>query len=203
MKNQVKRALILMLSPVLVVSALTAQTGSLKGFVFDSQTGSAVPLATVRINNATIGTSSDGFGFFSISRIPAGGHEVITSFIGYQDDTTKVNIREGSVAELVIHLTPKVFELGEAVINAERARQERINTAAVHRITPVTISKIPGFTGQADLAEFLQVLPGIIFTGDQGGQFYVRGGAPAHNLVKLDGMTVINPFHSIGFISVF
>ena len=49
----------------------------------------------------------------------------------------------------------------------------------------------------------LQVLPGVITTGDQGGQLYIRGGAPIQNLVKLDGMILYNPFHSIGFFSVF
>ena len=47
------------------------------------------------------------------------------------------------------------------------------------------------------------VLPGIISTGDQGGQIYIRGGSPVQNKILLDGMTIYNPFHSIGFFSVF
>jgi hypothetical protein len=47
------------------------------------------------------------------------------------------------------------------------------------------------------------VLPGVVFTGDQGGQLYIRGGAPIQNKVLLDGMIVYNPFHSIGLFSVF
>ena len=34
-----------------------------------------------------------------------------------------------------------------------------------------------------DLAQYLQVLPGVIFTGDQGGQLYIRGGSPIQNKV--------------------
>jgi hypothetical protein len=49
----------------------------------------------------------------------------------------------------------------------------------------------------------LQVIPGIITTGDQGGHIYVRGGSPIHNKVTLDGLTIINPFHFIGSFSVF
>ena len=48
----------------------------------------------------------------------------------------------------------------------------------------------------------LQVLPGVIFTGDQGGQLYIRGGSPIQNKVLLDGMIIYNPFHSIGLFSV-
>ena len=57
--------------------------------------------------------------------------------------------------------------------------------------------------GQADFAQYLQVVPGVIFTGDQGGQLYIRGGSPIQNKVLLDGMVVYNPFHSIGLLSVF
>ncbi len=56
---------------------------------------------------------------------------------------------------------------------------------------------------EPDFAQYVQVLPGVIFTGDQGGQLYIRGGAPIQNKVLLDGMVVYNPFHSIGFFSVF
>ena len=65
------------------------------------------------------------------------------------------------------------------------------------------MDKIPSVGGEPDLAQYLQVLPGVIFTGDQGGQLYIRGGAPIQNKVLLDGMIIYNPFHSIGLFSVF
>ena len=46
------------------------------------------------------------------------------------------------------------------------------------------------------------MLPGVVFSGDQGGQLYIRGGTPVHNKVLLDGMIIYNPFHSIGLFSV-
>lgn len=57
--------------------------------------------------------------------------------------------------------------------------------------------------GEPDIAQYLQVLPGVVFTGDQGGQLYIRGGLPVQNKVLLDGLIVYNPFHSIGLFSVF
>ena len=53
------------------------------------------------------------------------------------------------------------------------------------------------------MAQYLQVIPGVVFTGDQGGQLYIRGGAPIQNKVLLDGMVIYNPFHSIGLFSGF
>jgi len=49
----------------------------------------------------------------------------------------------------------------------------------------------------------IQILPGVVSTGDQGGQIYIRGGSPVQNRIMLDGLTIYNPFHSIGFFSIF
>ena len=62
---------------------------------------------------------------------------------------------------------------------------------------------IPTIGGEPDLAQYMQVIPGVVFTGDQGGQLYIRGGSPIQNKVLLDGMIIYSPFHSIGLFSVF
>ncbi|MBK7947061.1 MAG: TonB-dependent receptor plug domain-containing protein [Flavobacteriales bacterium] len=74
---------------------------------------------------------------------------------------------------------------------------------SVTKLTPKQIKRLPSVGGEADLAQYLQVVPGVIFTGDQGGQLYVRGGSPIMNKVMMDGMVIYNPFHSIGLFSVF
>ena len=74
---------------------------------------------------------------------------------------------------------------------------------SVTTITPKELKMIPSIGGEPDLVQFLQVLPGVVFSGDQGGQLYIRGGSPVMNKVLLDGMTLYNPFHSIGLFSVF
>ena len=60
------------------------------------------------------------------------------------------------------------------------------------------LEMIPTIGGEPDLAQYLQIVPGVIFTGDQGGQLYIRGGSPVQNKVLLDGMIIYSPFHSIG-----
>ena len=53
-----------------------------------------------------------------------------------------------------------------------------------------------------DIAQYIQRFTRSYFTGDQGGQLYIRGGSPVQNKMILDGITVYNPFHSIGLFSV-
>jgi hypothetical protein len=74
---------------------------------------------------------------------------------------------------------------------------------SVVKITQKDILRVPVTGGVADIASYFQTVPGVVSTGDQGGQVYVRGGTPIQNKILLDGMTIYNPFHSIGFFSVF
>ena len=76
-------------------------------------------------------------------------------------------------------------------------------SVSVTVITPEMMKQMPTIGGQPDIAQYLQLLPGVVFTGDQGGQLYIEGGQPIQNKVLLDGMTIFNPFHSIGLFSVF
>src|SRR5690606_30163413 len=87
--------------------------------------------------------------------------------------------------------------------SAERQKAQDNVRVGVTKLTPKQIERLPAIGGQADLAQYMQVVPGVVFTGDQGGQLYIRGGSPVQNLVLMDGMTLYNPFHSIGLFSVF
>jgi hypothetical protein len=180
-----------------------AQTGSIKGFVYDATTGQPMVMASVSLGDPNRGVVTGTDGFFLIPRVPVGDQSVKVSFVGYADAVKSVWVVENQVEQLIIQLKPKVYELEAATINAARRRMEHINPVSAYHLTQVSLNQVPGLTGQSDLAEYLQVIPGIIFTGDRGGQFYVRGGAPVQNQVRIDGMTVISPFHSLGFASVF
>ena len=88
-------------------------------------------------------------------------------------------------------------------ISAERKARETETQVSTYHITQTDMKSIPTIGGQPDVAQYLQVLPGVVFTGDQGGQLYIEGGQPIQNKVLLDGMTIFTPFHSIGLFSVF
>ncbi|MCD6346258.1 MAG: carboxypeptidase-like regulatory domain-containing protein [Bacteroidales bacterium] len=198
-----KKLIIILVILSSVSFSTLAQTGQLKGFILDASNGRAIPSATVLIKGTHKGIASDENGYYLLSRLPAGSLTVIVQSIGYESREIPIVIQNKQMTQLVVQLKPAIIELGEATISATRQRWKSTNTVSMHQLTSSSIERIPSMSGKPDLAEYLQVIPGIIFTGDQGGQFYVRGGAPVHNLVKLDGLTVISPFHSIGFVSVF
>ena len=80
------------------------------------------------------------------------------------------------------------IDLDVVTISAEKQEAQKTVKMSVTKLTPKEIKKMPAIGGEPDLAQYLQVLPGVVFTGDQGGQLYIRGGSPIQNKVLLDGM---------------
>jgi len=175
----------------------------LKGYVYEKETGFAIPLASVALLGTPLGSVTNDYGFFLIRKIPAGKYTAVVRCVGFMEYRQEVVIREDYLESLIFKLDKQNIELEAATISGERRRWERMTPVGQQRMTVESMKKTPTLGVQSDLAQVLQTLPGVIFTGDRGGQLYVRGGAPVHNKVLMDGMTIINPFHSIGFMSVF
>ena len=191
---------IFLITPLIVF----AQSGTIRGFVYEKQSEEPIIFANIILEGTDLGVVSDDNGYFIIPNVPPGNYTLKASFIGYNDLEQEINL---SVDKLVIttklFLTAQSITLQNVTVNAEREEQKKQVNTGVIKLTSKSINKLPSVGGEPDIAQFLQVLPGVIFTGDQGGQLYIRGGAPIHNKVLLDGMTIYSPFHSIGFFSVF
>lgn len=183
--------------------AAFSQTGSVRGFVYEKESGEPVLFANVFVIGTTFGGSTDINGFFTLTQIPPGQYRVAASFIGYDSTSVPVTVTANKITNIELYMSEGSEVLAEVVVSAEREAQRTEVQTGVTKISAAEIKQLPTVGGQPDLAQYLQVLPGVIFTGDQGGQLFIRGGAPIHNKVLLDGMVVYNPFHSIGFFSVF
>ena len=152
--------------------------------------------------NTKLGAQTDINGYFSIM-LPTGSYTMFTTSIGYDTATTTVNILPDVVITKKLMLNPIEHSLKEIEVSARNTEKiTHINTG-VTTITPKELKLLPSAGGEPDVAQFLQVVPGVVFTGDQGGQLYIRGGSPAQTGILLDGVTIYNPFHSIGLFSVF
>lgn len=182
---------------------LYGQTATVRGFVYDKGTGEPVMFTNVYFAKSTMGAATDVNGYFNISNIPAGDYTLLVTAIGYDSLSTDISLKAGEFRTVKLYVTEMAYQLDAVNITAEKqTAQAEVKTAVVN-FTPKQIEKLPSIGGQADLAQYLQILPGVIFTGDQGGQLYIRGGSPVQNKVFLDGMVIYNPFHSIGLFSVF
>ncbi|MDP4281237.1 MAG: TonB-dependent receptor [Bacteroidota bacterium] len=180
-----------------------SQTGTIRGFVYEKETGEPVIFTNVYLYKTSYGAATDINGYFAITRIPPGNYTLMVTFMGFDTLQMPVTIKANDLISKKLYLNKSSFTLGEISVSASRQEKKTETQTSIIKITPKEIIQIPTIGGQPDLAQYLQVLPGVIFTGDQGGQLYIRGGSPIQNKVLLDGMTIYNPFHSIGLFSVF
>ncbi len=186
-----------------IFSAAQAQDAAVRGFVYEASTGEPVIFSNVYLNGTSHGGSTDINGYFSITKVPPGDYIMLVTFLGYDTLREPITLVAGDVLNKRFNLTEGSVSLGTVNITADKMEARNETKTSVINVTPRTLKKIPSIGGQSDLAQYLQVIPGVVFTGDQGGQLYIRGGSPIQNKVLLDGMIVYNPFHSIGLFSVF
>jgi hypothetical protein len=180
-----------------------AQTGEVRGFVYDKQTGEPLIFTTVYLQEIMVGKATDINGFFSLSKIKEGTYTLKSVALGYDTVAVKVTITAGKIVNQNLFASKITQKLNEVSVTAERDKQKSEVKIAANTITQKELKLLPSFGGEPDLAQYLQVLPGVVFSGDQGGQLYIRGGTPVQNKILLDGMIIYNPFHSIGLFSVF
>ena len=182
---------------------LFAQKGSVRGFVYDKENGEPIMFCNVIIEGKSIGASTDVNGFFNITNVPVGNHTLFVTYIGYDTLRQEITLKDKQILNRKLEISPSSVLIETVTVSADRQEMKTEVKVSVTKITPKDIQLIPAIGGEPDLAQYLQVLPGVVFTGDQGGQLYIRGGSPIQNKVLLDGMIVYNPFHSIGLFSVF
>ena len=199
-----KGLLSLLFVSVISIVSIAQSTGVIRGFVYLKDSGEPVLFTNVVLQGTTMGIATDVNGYFSITKVPAGDYTLmIASTLGYDTLLQAVSVKAGEIVSTKLYLTKSAVKLQGVEVTAEQEAKQTETSVSVNKIDPIVIKKLPTVGGEPDLAQYLQVLPGVVFTGDQGGQLYIRGGSPVQNKVLLDGMIVYNPFHSIGLFSVF
>ncbi len=185
------------------VSVLFGQTGTIRGNIYDLDTGDPIIYGNVRLEGTNLGNVSNIDGFFSFSNVPAGTYKLIVTYLGYDSVAVDINLKAGGIIYQRINMSPNAIELGTVDVSSTREQARSDVQVSKLVVTSKQIRALPSTGGEADIAQYLPVLPGIVSSGDQGGQLYIRGGSPIQNKILLDGMTIYNPFHTIGFFSVF
>ena len=177
---------------------------TVKGVLFDEKNGEAVPFANVVLDGTSHGCATDINGFFLINKVPEGKYTLKVKYVGYEEYTEQLDLKKSKTVTLTIHLKPSAQTLQTVEITDSRIEERKMQTqVSVEKLRASQIQQMPSIGGTADIAQYMQVLPGVSSTGDQGGQLYIRGGSMIQNLCLLDGMIVYNPFHSIGLYSIF
>jgi outer membrane cobalamin receptor len=179
----------------------TVKRYTLSGSISDKNNGEQLIGATLFIKELKTGTTSNVYGFYSISLEP-GEYTFTWAFLGYESIEKKIKLTANTTQN--IELVSKSQKLSEVEIRAQRANENVAkNEMSTVKLSSKTIKEIPALMGEVDIIKALQLLPGVQATSEGATGFSVRGGAPDQNLILLDEATVYNASHFLGFFSVF
>lgn len=187
----------------MVISALLfgQKKVTLSGYLKDKSNGEGLIGATIYVEELKIGTSTNVYGFYSIS-IDPGNYNVTFSYIGYAPVAQTISLTENT--SLNMELAEADVNLDEVEISGEKKDQNVTSIEmSVERMDIKTIKKIPQFLGEVDIIRSALLLPGVTTVGEGASGFNVRGGNIDQNLILLDEAPVYNSSHLFGFFSVF
>jgi len=197
-----KNVLFLIVLSVFSVSTLYSQEKfTLSGTVSDQRSNETLIGVTVVITELKTGTTTNEYGFYSIS-LPKGTYTLEISYIGFETITSTIildkNIRNN------VSMKESVQLLNEVVLTDRKVRTEiRKPEMSVNKLTIQEIKQLPVLLGEVDIIKSLLTLPGVTSAGEGQSGFNVRGGGADENLILLDEATIYNSSHLFGLFSVF
>ena len=183
----------------MLVSMLTfAQTGTVKGRVYNAKTNEPLEFATVQIQGTTIGNTTDLDGNYEIKASPA-FVRLMVSYVGYETTlSAEVHIQGNQTTYLDIAV-PESSTLIDEVVVRPTTNLKKIESPVSYLTVGVSdIEKAAGVN--RDVSKAIQTLPGVGATDPNRNDLIVRGGGPSENVFYLDGIEIpiINHFATQG-----
>lgn len=198
------RIILLIFLCTLVTFSLVAQEKqqfTVSGFVKEAVSSESLSGVNIYLPDLKIGTTTNNYGFYSITVPKSDSINLRISFVGYSTEIIKIILLKD--VELNVKLKPNQI-LKEVIISADQQEKESERPQmSILKLTSEQVKNIPELLGEKDVLKVLQLMPGVQkgFEGSSG--LYVRGGAPDQNLIILDDAIVYNASHLFGFFSLF
>jgi hypothetical protein len=174
---------------------------TLNGYVKDVENGEELIGVTVYIPQLQAGTSSNSYGFYSLTVAP-GRYQVQFSYVGFRTVTLEIDLQKDTSRN--IELAAEATFIEEVVVEDKRpdANVEDVQMSR-NTINMNQVRNLPALFGEVDIIKNIQMLPGVITAGEGTSSFFVRGGSADQNLILIDEAPVYDPSHLFGLFSVF
>lgn len=172
---------------------------TISGYVEDATSGERLIGATVYSPGLKVGTTTNQFGFFSLTT-PKDSGNLLVSYIGYQQQLLSV---PASGPRMVNVALQPLGSLPEVVITEQSQTHLQDQTQMSKVNIPMSdVRSMPKLLGEADVMRTLQSIPGVSGGVEGVSGMYVRGGGPDQNLVLMDGTPIFYFSHFFGVYSL-
>ena len=182
------------------VFAQRAERYTVSGFVRDTLTTESLINASVYNNVNLAGTSTNQYGFYSLT-LPAGEVELVYSYVGYNSQIVRFQLRRDTVIHMNLFGSVNLQEV-EIVGSRTMSIQESTRMSMIS-VPIAQVKSLPSFGGEKDVFKALQLMPGIQSGSEGNSGLHVRGGSPDQNLILLDGVPLYSVSHLLGLFSLF
>lgn len=197
------RTYLLAVALLLSAGPLLGQDASLQGIVTSDGGPVASALVTLEAQGEVVrSVGTDRNGLFLMGSVAPGSYTLRLRSLGYAVHEETVTLEPGERRTVNVRLEVSAVAIEGVKVEAG-PEGAAIRDFGAQRITPAQMRRIPTPAASGDLATYIQTLPGVVTTGDRGGHIFVRGGTHTENITLLDGLTIYQPFHIVGFFSAF
>jgi hypothetical protein len=191
--NTMRRIVFLSLALLVSFQFLIAQTGDIRGIIFEEATGEFLPGVTVVIEGTTVGTITDLDGKFNLKTSP-GTYDLRISYISFDPVLlTGVEVKSGEATVLDdIGLKTATVQMNEVVVTAQAVRNTESALMAIKRKSPNLMDGISAAglrkIGDSDAASAMQRVTGVSVSG--GKYVFVRGLGDRYTKTTLNGVDI-------------
>lgn len=164
--------------------------GAIAGVVRDSL-GAGLSAAQITVAGTRLLATTDEAGRFRIERVAVGEHTVTVRRLGFRPETTVVEVRAGSPAEIGLVLVPVAAPLTPVVVNARAAAYDarlagfnsRREKGVGHFVTRERLDAVHSYR----FIDIMREVPGVRVGMLRGGSTVRMRGASCDPLVFIDG----------------
>jgi outer membrane receptor protein involved in Fe transport len=187
---------------ILLAGTAAAQVGSdvtqpagpatIKGRIFDAESGESMPYTNVFISGTNIGTMAFTDGFYIIRGLRPGTYTIKASYISYAVGSETVTLGPGEVLNVDFRLEVQAIMAEPFDVAAERALIEVDRTGSSHYITSEQMEAMP----LDQMVDMIAQQPGVTL---QDNEIHIRGGRADDTMFVVDGMSVNDPLAGGGY----
>ena len=173
---------------------LYAQTGTIRGRVFNEKNNEPLPFVNLVIFGTNIGSTTDLDGNFIFAGLEPGFVRLQVSTVGFERKVTEeFQVTNARTANIDIGLREIDLQLDEVVVEASPFQRREESPVSLRRLGISEIERNPG--SNRDISRVIQSLPGVAFTPAFRNDVIIRGGGPNENRFFLDGVEIPNLNH--------
>lgn len=159
-----KKAIILIGLSICITTQILAQTGAVKGKIWQSDSTTSIAGVTVFLESMPQITSSNGSGYFELKDVPTGKYTLITSNIGHLTEKKQIEIKPDATTEISLYLKEAISMLTPVTVMTGGDVGIQEIPGSVYYLSPKEIEKF----SYTDVNRTLRTVPGVNLQEEDG-----------------------------------